>query len=232
LGFALDLYDEAEMHMIYWYADYLYGLRIYNLNEIHHAKEQPIGGSKKSPKRLPQKTSGQRPRNPPPLLLLLEATQSTVRGLFRLLAFCLRRDFISSPPAVTEGLAQRFVLRFRSLENFRLPHLPSFNDFQQSALSAQTPTDSRVVLEAAQQSFQEAKQHLDKFGSTFSKDGGVQDGITADSAKGVQRVVVANQLAITQLTQGLNTNKQMKVTADATHHPHLLSIKVQTLASN
>merc|ERR1719450_1700416 len=97
LGFELELYDEAEFHMIYWYADYLYGLRIYNFNELKHAKEQPVGGSKKSPKRQPQKTSGQRPRNPSPLLLMLEATQTTVRGLFRLLTFCLQRDFISPP---------------------------------------------------------------------------------------------------------------------------------------
>ncbi|CAJ1408028.1 unnamed protein product [Effrenium voratum] len=34
LGFQLELYEEAEFHMIYWYVDYLFGLRIYNLNVL------------------------------------------------------------------------------------------------------------------------------------------------------------------------------------------------------
>merc|ERR1719265_2568265 len=80
LGFELDLYDEAEFHMIYWYADYLYGLRVYNLNELHHAKEQQVGDPKKrgrgARQAAQQQGRGQRPRNPPPFLLLLEANQS------------------------------------------------------------------------------------------------------------------------------------------------------------
>merc|ERR1712139_618010 len=119
LGFELELYDEAEFHMIYWYADYLYGLRVYNLNDIYHAKEQPIGGDKKKGRNTrqaaqqQQQQRNQRPRNPPQFLTLMEATQATVRGLFRLLAFCQREDLFKTPSAVFDGLAQRFVLRFR-----------------------------------------------------------------------------------------------------------------------
>lgn len=237
LGFELDLYDEAEYHMIYWYVDYLYGLRIYNLNELYHAKEQPVGGvNKKGPKRPPPpQKGGQRPRNPPPVLLLLEATQNAVRGLFRLLAFCLRRKLMECPAGAQEGLPQRFVLRFRSLEHFRLPHLPSYHDFQQSAAAAQAQPDSLIVLEAAQASFGEAAQFLEKF-STALKDPSVQsaseaqDGVTADNSKALKRVIVANQLAITLLLQGLKGGKEMTVVADATHHPNLLSIKVSTKA--
>mmetsp|Transcript_23748 Transcript_23748/g.66039 ORF Transcript_23748/g.66039 Transcript_23748/m.66039 type:complete len:720 (+) Transcript_23748:55-2214(+) len=233
LGFELDLYDEAEFHMIYWYADYLFGLRIYNFNDLYYAKEQPVGGGgKRRTKPQPQKP-GQRPRNPPPAMLLLEGTQHVVRGLFRLLAYCLRRGYVSSPPAIVEGLAQRFVLRFRSLEHFRLPHLPSFRDFQQSAASAQAPADSRFVLEAAQSSFAEASQLLEKFTAVFAKekDGVAQDNSLNGSAKGLRRVVVANQLAITQLMQGLSNGKEFKISTAATHHPHLLSVQVQSVTA-
>merc|ERR1719174_1232725 len=137
------------------------------MNELHYAKEQPIGGDKKKGRgarqaQQPPGRGGQRPKNPPPFLLILEATQACVRGLFRLLAFCLREDLLKAPSAVVDGLAQRFVLRFRTLELFRLPHLPSFRDFQASSASAQAPVDSRVVLEAAQSSFSEAAQLLEK----------------------------------------------------------------------
>jgi hypothetical protein len=234
LGFALDLYDEAEMHMIYWYADYLYGLRIYNMNELQHAKEQPVGGGsggKRKPKAQPQKNgqTGQRPRSPTPLLMLLEATQHSVRGLFRLLAFCLRSGCINLPPATIEGMDQRFVLRFRSLEHFRLPHLPSYSDFQASAASAQAPADSRIVLEAAQSSFAEASQLLDKFSNSIGKEptGALSlAGICADSGKGIKKVIVANQLAITQLDRALKNNQKMKVATSTTYHPHLLTVQV------
>jgi len=232
LGFALDLYDEAETHMIYWYADYLYGLRIYNLNELQHAKEQPVGGTGGGGKRRPKaqaKQNGQRPRNPTALLLLLEATQHSVRGLFRLLVYCIRSGCIKLPPATLEGLAQRFVLRFRSLEHFRLPHLPSYSDFSASANSAQTPGDGRIVLEAAASSFTDASQLLEKFGSTFAKEsGGTSNlaGLSDDSGKLIKKVIVANQLAITQLERAMKGNKKVKVTTSTAYHPHLLAVQV------
>merc|ERR1719433_657444 len=107
-----------------------------------------------------------RPRNPPPFLLLFEATQLVVRGLFRLLVFCLRNGLLAS----IGGLAQRFVLRFRSFEHFRLPHLPSFSDFEQSSAIAHAPLESRVVLDAAQASFTEATQLLEKVGTARDHD--------------------------------------------------------------
>lgn len=232
LGFDLDLYDEAEFHMIYWYVDYLYGLRIYNLNELYHSKEQPIGGPKKKASARQDKVGlrgGPRPRNPPPSLLLLEATQSAVRGLFRLLAFCLRMGLLASPAAVVEGLAQRFVLRFRMLEQFRLPHLPSFKDFEHSSASAQAPVDCRVVLDAAQASFTEAAQVLERMGAAKERDG--VDSKAMASARTMKRVVVANQLAVTQLLRIVDAmpgDKQCsKVVATTAHHPHLVSVQVQ-----
>eukprot|EP00928_Gymnodinium_smaydae_P055242 TRINITY_DN38837_c1_g1_i1.p1 TRINITY_DN38837_c1_g1~~TRINITY_DN38837_c1_g1_i1.p1 ORF type:complete len:800 (+),score=207.56 TRINITY_DN38837_c1_g1_i1:75-2402(+) len=241
LGFELDLYDEAEYHMIYWYADYLFGLRIYNLNELYHAKEQDAqaGGSGKRRSQRPpasQQKAGQAPRNPPPVLLMLEATQQTVRALFRLVAFCLRRGFLAPPARAIEGLSQRFVLRFRSLERFRLPHLPSFQDFQSSAASAQSPRDNRIVLEAAQSSFQEASHFLDKFNAALARDPNgaevaAREGITAESGRTLKRVIVANQLAIKVFTQALDGKKQAKATAAITHHPFLLSLQAQLLPS-
>lgn len=227
LGFDLELYDESEYHMIYWYADYLYGLRVYNLNELHRAKEEPSSDKKKGARPRQQQAAGrpERPKNPPPSLLLLDATQSAVRGLFRLLAFCLREGALKSPPAVMEGLAQRFVLRFRSLELFRLPHLPSFRDFQQSAASAQAPVESRVVLEAAQGSFSDASQLLDKVSACKER----ADAAVLDSAKALKRVVVANQLAITQLMKHLlgGSGNQPRVVAALAHHPHFVSVQIQ-----
>merc|ERR1719215_797650 len=86
LGFNLDLYDVAEFHMIYWYVDYLYGLRIYNLNEMYHAKEQAAAAAKSTKKPAKKDPAagrgGQKPKNPPASLTLLEARLSTVRGLF------------------------------------------------------------------------------------------------------------------------------------------------------
>eukprot|EP00913_Durusdinium_trenchii_P028563 g26790.t1 len=112
LGFQLDIYEEAELHMIYWYVDYLLGLRVFYLNEIYCAKEN--SGGKKKPNTRPNK--GQKPRVSPLKLLLIDAMQSMVRGLFRLLAFCLSQNLLSGPKAVQTGLCQRFILRFRSLE--------------------------------------------------------------------------------------------------------------------
>jgi len=234
LGFELELYDEAEYHMIYWYCDYLYGLRVYNLNELHHAKEQPLGGDKKKGKKERQPAqqqgrAGQRPKNPPPHLLLLEATQSCVRGLFRLLSFCLREELLKSPPAVADGLGQRFVLRFRALELFRLPHLPSFRDFQASSASAQAPVESRVVLEAAQTSFGEATQLLDRIVAPSKAEQANHGSSFDESVKSMRRIVVANQLAITQLLQRLISGKRSKVEASLQHHPHFVSLRVQAV---
>jgi len=239
LGFDLELYDQAEIHMIYWYVDYLYGLRLFNLNELYHAKEQPVGGQKKkSNSRQQQKEAntagtrgGLRPRNPPQFLLLLEATQSTVRGLFRLLAFCLRRGLLSAPEAAVSGLAQRFVLRFRALEHFRLPHLPSYNDFEQSSQSAQAPMESRIVLDAAQASFTDAAQLLERV-ATGARDrpSEEQSSSVLDNAKALRRVVVANQLAVTRLSRSIEAGQILKktsrVVAATTHHPHLVSVQV------
>jgi len=238
LGFELDLYDQVEFHMIYWYVDYLYGLRLYNLNELYHAKEQPVGGAKKKPGGRQQKEQnnprgGLRPRNPPPFLLLLEATQSTVRGLFRLLAFCLRRGLLGVPRAAESGLAQRFVLRFRSLEHFRLPHLPSYRDFEHSSDSAQAPMEGRVVLDAAQASFTEASQLLEKVSAL--RDRPAEDcehsrAASLEGAKALRRVVVANQLAVTCLSRAIEAGqilkKSMRVEASPAHHPHLVSVQV------
>jgi len=238
LGFELDLYDQAELHMIYWYIDYLYGLRLYNLNELYHAKEQPVGGGKKKAtvrqKDHAMRGGGLRPRNPPGFLLLLEATQSTVRGLFRLLAFCLRRDLLAAPAATTGGLAQRFVLRFRALEQFRLPHLPSYRDFEQSSASAQqTPPDGgRVVLDAAQASFADSAALLERLGAARNSDDSQHwpyQESPQDTAKALKRVVVANQLAVTKLMRALDSaEKGLQVEASPTHHPYLMSIRVTT----
>jgi len=231
LGFELDLYDEAEFHMIYWYTDYLYGLRAYNLNELHHAKEQPAGGDKKKGRgrgaQAGRGAGGQKPRNPPPFLMLVEATQHCVRGLFRLLAFCLREGLIKSPSAVADGLAQRFVLRFRCLELFRLPHLPSFRDFEASCASAQAPVESSVVLEAAKSSFGDAQQLLDKVAVAL-KDRDTCVDSTGEDSKALKRVVVANQLAITQLIKRLGNGTLCPVVCSLSHHPHFVSIQVQT----
>lgn len=238
LGFELDLYDQAEFHMIYWYVDYLYGLRIYNLNELYHAKEQPTGGGKKKSGQRQQQQQqsganrgGLRPRNPPPFLLLFEATQLLVRGLFRLLVFCLRNGLLGSPSASNGGLAQRFVLRFRSFEHFQLPHLPSYCDFEQSSAIAHAPLESRIVLDAAQASFTEAGQLLEKVGTARDHDPARDPAF--EGAKALKRVVVANQLAVTQLLRiveaGQITKKRSKIVASTTHHPHLVSVQVQAI---
>lgn len=226
IGFQLDIYEEAELHMIYWYVDYLCGLRIYYLNEIFYAKE--CSGGKKKPSRPKDALSGKgnRPKNPPLSLLLLEAMQSMVRGLFRLLAFFLTENLLTSPQSVRAGLAQRFVLRFRCLETFRLPHLPSYHDFDQSAVLAQDPKERRGVLTAAQSSFQDAAQLLEKVQGALREDGRMEVG-GDDLPKALRRVVVANQLGITQL-QRLDQEELSgkKVLAETVHHPEFISIQV------
>ncbi|CAE7438218.1 NAA35, partial [Symbiodinium sp. CCMP2456] len=223
LGFQLELYDEAEFHMIYWYVDYLLGLRIYNLNEVFHSKEATAGGGKKKSHPRPKDALGKlKPRNPPTSLLLLEATQSLVRGLFRALAFCCH-GLLSSPPAVEAGLCQRFVLRFRSLEQFRLPHLPSFEDFKQSAVLAQDSTERRSVLQASQNSFLEATQLLDRVQPALKEESAECAGL----AQSLRRVVVANQLGVTQLLRCLDSGAEelahKRVTAELVHHKQFVS---------
>lgn len=233
LGFQLELYDEAEFHMIYWYVDYLMGLRIYNLNEIYHAKEQASGsGKKKNARQQKDQTpagKGNKPKNPPMHMLLLEVSQCTVRGLFRLLAFCLRRGLLCVPPAAEAGLPQRFVLRFRSLEQFRLPHLPSYMDFEQSACLAQEPVESRSVLTASQGSFSEAAQMLEVI-SSKAKESSTASEASADMAKALKRVIVSNQLAVTQLLRivdaGQEPQKHKKILVETAHHPNLVSLQV------
>eukprot|EP00933_Yihiella_yeosuensis_P037955 TRINITY_DN31943_c0_g1_i1.p1 TRINITY_DN31943_c0_g1~~TRINITY_DN31943_c0_g1_i1.p1 ORF type:complete len:761 (+),score=158.82 TRINITY_DN31943_c0_g1_i1:126-2408(+) len=243
LGFQLELYDEAEFHMIYWYVDYLYGLRIYNLNELCHAKEQDSAGNKKKPGKKDQPgvhRNGQKPKNPPPYLLLLEATQTTVRGIFRLLAFCLSHGLLPAPPASEAGLPQRFVLRFRCLEEFRLPHLPSYADFDSSSAAAQVGVDGRAVLKASQSSFQEATVLLDRM-TAVSKDGDSGKAVVgpgpgtespAEAGKSLKRVLVANQLAAMQLLKALEEGKDMsekKVSVENSHHPSLVSLQVPAM---
>mmetsp|Transcript_23644 Transcript_23644/g.67858 ORF Transcript_23644/g.67858 Transcript_23644/m.67858 type:complete len:757 (-) Transcript_23644:64-2334(-) len=229
LGFDLDLYDEAEFHMIYWYIDYLFGLRIYNSNELCHAKEQMVAssGNKKKPSAARQQekgaaSRGQRPRNPPPFLLHLEATQATVRGLFRLLAFCQRHDLTSAPRAASAGLAQRFVLRFRSLEHFRLPHLPSFKDFELSSASALAPVEGRAVLDAAKASLTDAAALLERISSSKVQED--EAGRISEETTALKRVVVANQLAVAELSRMLDSGKMQKVVATTSDHPYLVTV--------
>jgi len=243
LGFELDLYEQAEFHMIYWYADYLYGLRVYNLHELHHAKEQPVGGMPKRKPGAKPPPPQQRPKNPPVFATFLEATQAVVRGLFRLLAFCLREGLVASPPMVAQRMAQRFVLRFRTLEHFQLPHLPSYLDFQSSSASAQAPAESRSVLEAAQVSFAEASQWLEKVAAAMNGAPPAKDAkdpvakadkelcrdVSQESLKSLKKVVVANQLAITQLFQRLGSEgKRATITVAPIHHPHFVTVQVKT----
>lgn len=232
LGFELELYDVAEFHMIYWYSDYLYGLRVYNLNELHHAREQSAWmsdkkGRKPAARGQPNNKSGNKTTKFVPALVLLEAEQSAVRGLFRLLAYCLREALVKVPGPVTEGLAQRFILRFRSLEHFRLPHLPSFEDFMKSSASAQAPVESRVVLDAAQASFAEAKAHLDRLEASKEKDSEA----AVERGKALKRVVVVNQVATSRLVQALVAGKKLPIKVEPTHHPHLVSVQVQPEAT-
>eukprot|EP00438_Fugacium_kawagutii_P035417 Skav202007 [mRNA] locus=scaffold1829:53565:54731:- [translate_table: standard] len=225
IGFQLDVYEEAELHMIYWYVDYLCGLRMYYLNEIFFAKENS-GGKKKA---RPKESGKGRPKNPPLSLLLLEAMQCLVRGLFRLLAFCSTEGLLSSPPAVRAGLAQRFVLRFRCLETFQLPHLPSYHDFDQSAVLAEDASERRSVLSAAQSSFHEASQLLDRSSLLLKEnaENGEEGkrGEKTGELPALRRVVVANQLGITQLLR-LEHPERHKVVAETLHHPHFISIQV------
>jgi len=237
LGFELDLYDQFEFHMIYWYVEYLFGLRIYTLNEVYHAKEQPAGGASKA-KRGPQKhqqgaPGGLRPKSPPPSLLLLEATQASTRGLFRLLAFCLHGRLLRGPPAPSGGLEQRFVLRFRPLEHFRLPNLPLFSHFEKScaSVSSQLPGQDKVVLDAAAASLGEGAQLLDRVAAARGDAEQLQP--LLEEAKAMKRVVVANQLAVTRLSRLLENGPleaQVRVVASLTHHRHLASVTVDEKA--
>jgi len=135
--------------------------------------------------------------------------------------------------AAEMGLAQRFVLRFRSLEQFRLPHLPSYHDFEQSSGAAQSPLESRVVLDAAHSSFAEAGQLLEKVSSVRERSQEDRDSASdlcfAD-AKDLKRVVVANQLAVMKLTRALEAGqilkKTFRVSASPSHHPYLMSLQV------
>lgn len=234
LGFELDLYDQGEFHMIYWYVEYLLGLRIYTLNEVYHAKEQPAGGAskaKKGPRKDQQGAPGAlRPRSPPPSLLLLEASQAAARGLFRLLAFCLHRRLVRVSPAHGSGLEQRFVLRFRPLEQFRLPNLPLFNHFEKScaSVSAQLPCQDKVVLDAAAASLGEGAQLLDRVAAARGDAEQLQP--LLEESRAMKRMVVANQLAVTKLSQLLEKGPleaQVRVVASLTHHRHLASVKVE-----
>ena len=227
IGFQLDIYEEAELHMIYWYVDYLSGLRIHYLNEMYCAKESS-GGKKKVPRAKDILSGkGSRPKHPPPSLVMLEAMQSMVRGLFRLLAFCLSEGLLSSPKSVRAGLAQRFVLRFRCLETFQLPHLPSYHDFDQSAVLAQEASEKRSVLSAAQASFHEASQLLERFNGGLKDRDSEKASSDYDLPKALRRVAVANQLGITQLLR-LETEElsRKKVITETLHHPDFISIQV------
>lgn len=229
LGFSLELYDIAEFHMIYWYADYLYGLRIYNMNELQHHKEQTGGSAKKKPQRKEQ--GPPRPKNPSAELVFLQASQAVVRGLFRLLIFCNNQGNITIPAAISKGLASRFVLRFKSLEAFRLPHSLSFQDFVQSSSLAKGSIESRGLLAAAQESFTEATQLLDKCLERL-KDKSVSSIVEEHEPNTLKRVIVANQLAIRQLQQDLDRgeNDPVKVKVVNSHHPYFVSIQVQPRA--
>lgn len=81
------------------------------------------------------------------------------------------------------------------------------------------------MLDAAQSSFAEATQVLERMGAAKERDG--VDSKVVESTKAVKRVVVANQLAVTQLQRQLDGGKNGKVSVGLTHHPHLVSVQVR-----
>lgn len=248
LGVSLELYDTFEMHMIYWYADYLYGLRIYNLQDVCYHKEQiqtaQGTGTKKQGARAgkggyaagKQQNGKGKPKCPPPSLLMLQACQCVLRGLFRVFMYMQDRKLIRVPVAVAGGMPRRFSLRFKSLEQFKLPYRLSYADFQDLAENDRSFGESLQILAAAQDCFEEAKELVDRVHAGKMNKGpadplGEEAGaevVRSEDLTDLKKVVVANSLAIAQLRKHSQPGESEKLSVEITHvyHPFFASVQV------
>jgi hypothetical protein len=89
--------------------------------------------------------------------------------------------------------------------------------------------ESRVVLDAAASSFGEAMQMLERLVAPTKGAEPALNGVAFDSdnVKSLKRVIVANQLAISQLLKHLESGKRSSVVVALSHHSHLVSLQVR-----
>merc|ERR1711874_765046 len=98
-----------------------------------------------------------------------------------------------------------------------LPHLPSYRDFEQSAASAQAPLESRVVLDAAQSSFTEAAQLLEKVSAARGRH--PESDSCFEDVAALKEVVEDNQAAIRQFLRSVGTGVALKKVAKVSASP-------------
>eukprot|EP00397_Hematodinium_sp_SG-2012_P031597 GEMP01033566.1.p1 GENE.GEMP01033566.1~~GEMP01033566.1.p1 ORF type:complete len:703 (+),score=146.80 GEMP01033566.1:23-2110(+) len=218
VGFQLELYDDIELCMIYWFMDYLYGLRVYTHNEALCLMEQQAEkkqAEKTNKKRMAKHAPLRHPKNASAQVLTFAAEKELCRGIFRLHIAFKSQAAIKVTKQMEESMPMRYNLRFRQLERFQLPHRLTFEEFMRSCAISSDIEDTIKVLNAASASFREVKALAER----VEKEKGVDMGA-------MKRVGVANSLVISQMIKRLEAGKKTRATFSHTYHPVFVSTKL------
>eukprot|EP00960_Hanusia_phi_P068185 766781-Hanusia_phi.AAC.1 len=153
LGFQLRLYAGYEHSMLYWYMDYLLGVRLncqpsifypksrqHQLEESKGAAEKGgKGGGKKKEKAKGQAGKGGGSKKSEPSLeqLMLETKQALCRGVFRLIAGLGRERIYELDELSRATLPLRFQRRFGPVMRLEQPHALSFLHYEENTDASQ-----------------------------------------------------------------------------------------------
>ncbi|EKX36279.1 hypothetical protein GUITHDRAFT_145852 [Guillardia theta CCMP2712] len=211
LGFQLRLYAGFEHSMLYWYMDYLLGVRIncqpsiffpksrqHQLEESRGVAEKGgKGASKKKDKSKGHggKTGGAKKSEPSMEQLMLEAKQAMCRGVFRLIAGLNSEKIYELDELSRATLPLRFQRRFGPVMRVEQPHALSFLHYEENTDSSQYHPSE--LYGAAAESFFQARTVADKLvhklQASSSEDAGVLLDEMAKTAKGLVAVATFNE---------------------------------------
>lgn len=169
LGFQLRLYAGFEYSMIYWYWDYLLGVRINcqptlffptsrAFQEQQLKKDKAAAAAKSNKKKGKADKGGDKVKKAPEASLehlSLEAHQALCRGMFRLVAGLTRQGTYFIDPLSAASLPLRFHRRFSPVMRLEQPSALTYDHYLDSTdCSPYMPSD---LFAASGESFAEAK---------------------------------------------------------------------------
>lgn len=210
IGFQLDIYDDIELSMIYWFMDYLYGLLVFTHNEVLCLKEEP----KKNRRRTKQ--AFREPKNASALVLQYRIRKELCRGLFRLHVALTGQNAIKATENMKETMPMRYSLRFRNFDYFQLPHTLTYAEFLKSCTISEdiNVADTLRLLDAASSSFRDVKVLVEE-----AKDKGLD-------MSAPKRVCVANTLVISQIAKRVTSGHKIRAAFSNNYHPVFISTKL------
>eukprot|EP01089_Gocevia_fonbrunei_P023079 TRINITY_DN9579_c0_g1_i1.p1 TRINITY_DN9579_c0_g1~~TRINITY_DN9579_c0_g1_i1.p1 ORF type:complete len:765 (-),score=187.63 TRINITY_DN9579_c0_g1_i1:82-2376(-) len=222
-GFGLELYNKNEYCMLYWYLDYILGMRTKNRQDV---KQQLLQIEKLKAKHAPQprKPAAGRGRNKKPAnqpstpkpeestqeitieQLLTEAQTHISKGLFRfIVAACHYQSYdIFKDPGTFGSMENRFFSRFGAFRKLYQPQPLTYKHFEtvQQWLKYEPIGLFRLAIE----SFTEAKKNLEK----IVKHTGSPPEFIVNEARTMAKVVISNSIGLEMLVKEITTSGRKK----------------------